>query len=192
MLRGRTCPALRGWSSFPNIMKRGCPGPPCSHHFLGRAAGFGTAGGGGGNKGIQFPNPRSKSPSQRKTENTSDLSSTTTKGKAKDNVEPADDYESIPTYPPRPNFKDFKNILRPDSQVVVFDGCPEDPYKPSSTPLYQTATFRAPTADSFGEYDYTRSGNPTRTALEKHAALFYVLISIVVMCMMCGHVHVIF
>lgn len=80
-------------------------------------------------------------------------------------------YEDLPTYPPRPSFKDFHNALQPDSQVVVFDGCPDDPYQPSSTPLYQTATFRAPEADAFGPYDYTRSGNPTRTALEKHVAM---------------------
>eukprot|EP00392_Amoebophrya_sp_AT5.2_P005167 g5176.t1 len=66
-------------------------------------------------------------------------------------------YDEVPTYPPRPSFKDFKNVLRPDSRVVVFDGCPDDPYRPASTPLYQTATFRAPSAESFGEYDYTRS-----------------------------------
>ncbi len=39
-----------------------------------------------------------------------------------------------------------------------------------SPPIYQTATFRQPTADEFGEYDYTRSGNPTRTLLEHQLA----------------------
>jgi cystathionine beta-lyase len=81
------------------------------------------------------------------------------------------DYDKIPTYPPRPSFKEFENALRINSQVVVFDGCPNDPYRPSSTPLYQTSTFRAPDSSSFGEYDYTRSGNPTRTALEKQVAM---------------------
>lgn len=33
-------------------------------------------------------------------------------------------------------------------------------------PLWQTATFAQPSATTFGEYDYTRSGNPTRTMLE--------------------------
>ena len=39
-----------------------------------------------------------------------------------------------------------------------------------SPPIYQTATFRQPTALDFGEYDYTRSGNPTRTLLEHQLA----------------------
>jgi cystathionine beta-lyase len=37
-------------------------------------------------------------------------------------------------------------------------------------PIYQTATFEQPTATEFGEYDYTRSGNPTRTLLEAQLA----------------------
>ncbi|KAH7423220.1 hypothetical protein KP509_12G044700 [Ceratopteris richardii] len=41
-----------------------------------------------------------------------------------------------------------------------------DPYGALSTPLYQTATFKQPGATEFGPYDYTRSGNPTRTTLE--------------------------
>jgi cysteine-S-conjugate beta-lyase len=45
-----------------------------------------------------------------------------------------------------------------------------DPYGAISPPIYQTATFRQPTADEFGEYDYTRSGNPTRSLLESQLA----------------------
>ncbi|KAJ4706667.1 Cystathionine beta-lyase, chloroplastic [Melia azedarach] len=41
-----------------------------------------------------------------------------------------------------------------------------DPYGALSTPLYQTATFKQPSATENGPYDYTRSGNPTRDALE--------------------------
>ncbi|XP_022153887.1 cystathionine beta-lyase, chloroplastic isoform X2 [Momordica charantia] len=41
-----------------------------------------------------------------------------------------------------------------------------DPYHAVSTPLYQTATFKQPSAIENGPYDYTRSGNPTRDALE--------------------------
>jgi cystathionine beta-lyase len=37
-------------------------------------------------------------------------------------------------------------------------------------PIYQTATFEQPTATEFGEYDYSRSGNPTRTILEAQLA----------------------
>ncbi|XP_047330454.1 cystathionine beta-lyase, chloroplastic [Impatiens glandulifera] len=42
-----------------------------------------------------------------------------------------------------------------------------DPYMAMSTPLYQTATFKQPSATENGLYDYTRSGNPTRDALER-------------------------
>ncbi|KAG2324895.1 hypothetical protein Bca52824_007623 [Brassica carinata] len=41
-----------------------------------------------------------------------------------------------------------------------------DPFDALSTPLYQTATFKQPSAIENGPYDYTRSGNPTRDALE--------------------------
>jgi len=37
-------------------------------------------------------------------------------------------------------------------------------------PIYQTATFEQPTATEFGDYDYTRSGNPTRALLEQQLA----------------------
>src|ERR1044072_2340323 len=37
-------------------------------------------------------------------------------------------------------------------------------------PIYQTATFQQPTATEFGEFDYTRSGNPTRALLEQQLA----------------------
>lgn len=46
----------------------------------------------------------------------------------------------------------------------------DDQFGSISPPLYQTATFRQPTATEFGEYDYTRSGNPTRSLLEKRIA----------------------
>lgn len=39
-----------------------------------------------------------------------------------------------------------------------------------SPPIYQTATFRQESADEFGEYDYSRSGNPTRGLLESKLA----------------------
>ncbi|WVQ80370.1 cystathionine beta-lyase [Cryptococcus sp. DSM 104549] len=45
----------------------------------------------------------------------------------------------------------------------------KDQYGASSTPIYQTATFKG----MDGEYDYTRSGNPTRGALETHLAKLY-------------------
>ena len=45
-----------------------------------------------------------------------------------------------------------------------------DSYGAISPPIYQTATFRQDTVDEFGEYDYTRSGNPTRTLVERQIA----------------------
>lgn len=45
-----------------------------------------------------------------------------------------------------------------------------DQYKSSSMPLYQTATFKQESMSNMGEYDYSRSGNPTRTHLERHLA----------------------
>ncbi|KAL0024689.1 hypothetical protein WJX77_009297 [Trebouxia sp. C0004] len=46
----------------------------------------------------------------------------------------------------------------------------DDPYEAVSVPLYQTATFGQPSATTNGPYDYTRSGNPTRTQLETQMA----------------------
>src|ERR1035441_10265794 len=56
------------------------------------------------------------------------------------------------------------------SRLVHFDLSPGDPYHPMSTPIYQTSTFEQMCADSFGEYDYSRSGNPTRRVLEDQLA----------------------
>ncbi|MGH9500999.1 MAG: cystathionine beta-lyase [Terriglobales bacterium] len=56
------------------------------------------------------------------------------------------------------------------SQLVAFNACPSDPFKPVATPIYQTATFEQEHADQFGRYDYSRSGNPTRTVLEEQLA----------------------
>src|SRR5580704_13590779 len=56
------------------------------------------------------------------------------------------------------------------SQLVSFDACPSDPFQPVATPIYQTATFEQEHADQFGRYDYSRSGNPTRTVLEEQLA----------------------
>lgn len=39
----------------------------------------------------------------------------------------------------------------------------QDPYRASSLPIYQTATFKQCSATEGGQYDYTRSGNPTRS-----------------------------
>src|SRR4051794_31403899 len=54
------------------------------------------------------------------------------------------------------------------TQCVLLDS--DDPFGSTSPPIYQTATFRQPTADEFGEYDYSRTANPTRSHLEKKLA----------------------
>jgi cysteine-S-conjugate beta-lyase len=56
------------------------------------------------------------------------------------------------------------------SRLVSFDVAPGDPYRPMATPIYQTATFEQEEATAFGPYDYSRSGNPTRTVLEAQLA----------------------
>lgn len=58
-----------------------------------------------------------------------------------------------------------------DTKIISFNPCENDPYGASSMPIYQTATFGQPGASTFGEYDYTRSGNPTRDALQKQVAM---------------------
>jgi cysteine-S-conjugate beta-lyase len=45
-----------------------------------------------------------------------------------------------------------------------------DPYSAIAPPIYQTATFRQQSAAEFGEYDYTRTANPTRKLLEQQLA----------------------
>lgn len=54
------------------------------------------------------------------------------------------------------------------TELVYTEG--SDQYGSSSTPIYQTATFKQTSGSGGGEYDYTRSGNPTRTHLERHLA----------------------
>jgi len=56
------------------------------------------------------------------------------------------------------------------SRLVSFDVSPRDPFRPMATPIYQTATFEQEEATAFGPYDYSRSGNPTRTVLEEQLA----------------------
>src|SRR5262245_1735862 len=55
------------------------------------------------------------------------------------------------------------------TELVYTEGT--DQYNASSVPIYQSATFKQNSATGGGEeYDYTRSGNPTRTHLERHLA----------------------
>ncbi|TRM64441.1 Cys/Met metabolism PLP-dependent enzyme-domain-containing protein [Schizophyllum amplum] len=50
--------------------------------------------------------------------------------------------------------------------ATVENPAQKDQYGSSSVPIYQTATFKG----VGGQYDYTRSGNPTRSHLEHHLA----------------------
>jgi cystathionine beta-lyase len=56
------------------------------------------------------------------------------------------------------------------TRLLRYDAAPGDPNAPVSTPIYQTATFEQPSALECGPYDYSRSGNPTRTVLERQLA----------------------
>ena len=60
--------------------------------------------------------------------------------------------------------------MHPATELVRFDAAPGDPHAPCTTPIYQTATFAQPDPLLGGEYDYTRSGNPTRSVLETQLA----------------------
>jgi cystathionine beta-lyase len=65
------------------------------------------------------------------------------------------------------------------TELVSVDSCDElgngvkDPYRAASVPIYQTATFKQTSATQCGEYDYSRSGNPTRTHLGKIQINYY-------------------
>ncbi|MHC4780024.1 MAG: cystathionine beta-lyase [Planctomycetota bacterium] len=60
--------------------------------------------------------------------------------------------------------------MNTETKLIQFDASPGDPHSPLSTPIYQTATFEQASAVEFGEYDYSRSGNPTRKVLEELVA----------------------
>ena len=57
--------------------------------------------------------------------------------------------------------------MRRQSEYVQYESAPGDPHRPSAEPLYQTATFRLRDG---AEFDYSRSGNPTRSVIEKQLA----------------------
>jgi cysteine-S-conjugate beta-lyase len=63
----------------------------------------------------------------------------------------------------------IKPKYRPSTECVVLPAS-NDPYNASSTPIYQTATFKQTSVSEMGEYDYSRSGNPTRSQIEVHLA----------------------
>lgn len=59
-----------------------------------------------------------------------------------------------------------KPRYRPATECVFIENTGvRDPYNASSIPIYMTATFKQSSSSEMGEYDYSRSGNPTRTHL---------------------------
>ena len=60
--------------------------------------------------------------------------------------------------------------MKIETKLVQTAGCPGDPHRAVATPIYQTATFEQECAWDFSEYDYSRSGNPTRKVLEDQLA----------------------
>ncbi|XP_054805903.1 cystathionine beta-lyase, chloroplastic-like isoform X1 [Prosopis cineraria] len=67
-----------------------------------------------------------------------------------------------------PECSSEEKTIEPSLSTVLMNFDNEfDPYEAISTPIYQTATFKQPSATENGPYDYTRSGNPTRDALER-------------------------
>jgi len=60
---------------------------------------------------------------------------------------------------------------RPATQCVHAGVSPDPAYGAVMPPIYQTSTFAFRDVCTTGGYDYTRSGNPTRAALEEALAL---------------------
>ena len=69
---------------------------------------------------------------------------------------------------------------RPATEIVMVDSAVDEDdtaagfsgrhFNASSMPIYQTATFKQNSATQMGEFDYSRSGNPTRSYVENHLA----------------------
>jgi cystathionine beta-lyase len=57
--------------------------------------------------------------------------------------------------------------VRPETEWIHYEAAPGDPFSPSATPIYQTATFAL---EDQTDFDYSRSGNPTRRVLESQLA----------------------
>ncbi len=60
--------------------------------------------------------------------------------------------------------------LHPQTKLALAGQQTDGAYKSVSLPIYQTAIFRFDDTDGKPQYDYSRSGNPTRAALESTIA----------------------
>ncbi|KZT29708.1 cystathionine beta-lyase [Neolentinus lepideus HHB14362 ss-1] len=72
----------------------------------------------------------------------------------------------LPTPDPESPYRSRKPYRFSTLCATVDNPFAKDQYGSSSVPIYQTATFKGVA----GEYDYSRSGNPTRSHLEHHIA----------------------
>jgi len=60
--------------------------------------------------------------------------------------------------------------MHPQTRLTLAGQRTDSAYKSVSLPIYQSAIFRFDDTDGKPEYDYSRSGNPTRDALERTIA----------------------
>lgn len=61
--------------------------------------------------------------------------------------------------------------MRFGTKLIHNEGSIDNKTGAVSVPIYQAATFHQFDIDNFGDYDYSRSGNPTRDVLENQIAL---------------------
>ncbi|CDO93311.1 unnamed protein product [Kluyveromyces dobzhanskii CBS 2104] len=64
-------------------------------------------------------------------------------------------------------------MSKPSLNTSLVSVSHKDKYGSSVPPLYQSTTFKASSFSELQEYDYTRSGNPTRTVLQQQVANLY-------------------
>jgi len=79
---------------------------------------------------------------------------------------PNESLHDLPTPEPESPLRPRKPYRFSTLCATVENPSQKDQYGSSSVPIYQTATFKG----VGGEYDYSRSGNPTRSHLEHHIA----------------------
>ncbi len=60
--------------------------------------------------------------------------------------------------------------MRPETRLIHHSGAVDEETGAVSTPIYQVSTFRQESLDRRQDYIYSRSGNPTREALEDYIA----------------------
>lgn len=91
--------------------------------------------------------------------------------RAKGHVQAAQDVEKAFREPPQ-KWADAPQqaSLGVETRLVQGHAPQPDPYGAANMPVYITATFQQASATEFGDFDYTRSGNPTRTAFQDAVA----------------------